>query len=178
MKPAPEASPQVFCSHGPLRTPPLPNQNHPLPCCRCSTRKPPPLSKPHCTAIFVNICMSASTEPAAAAQVAATDVDDQSDTIAPLHKAAYFDPATIVGCPPQSWVSFFHCSATRFSQFVSAGRLLAFNGHRAADSNAHGAAGSGRKWGPAPVPTRRSNDSHHPRAGFPHIVSDPLFSFL
>ena len=35
----------------------------------------------------------------------AAEVDDQSDTIAPLHKAAYFDPATIVGCPPQSWVS-------------------------------------------------------------------------
>ena len=48
--------------------------------------------------------MSASAELAAVAQVGAAEVDDLSDTIAPLHKAAYFDPATIVGCPPQSWV--------------------------------------------------------------------------
>jgi hypothetical protein len=48
--------------------------------------------------------MSDSAEQAAAASVVAAEVDDQSDTIAPLHKAAFFDPATIVGCPPQSWV--------------------------------------------------------------------------
>jgi hypothetical protein len=50
--------------------------------------------------------MSAAEVPAATAAVAEAEVDDRSDTIAPLHKAAFFDPATIVGCPPQSWVSF------------------------------------------------------------------------
>ena len=48
--------------------------------------------------------MSLSKEQVATAEPAVVEVDDQSDTIAPLHKAAYFDPATIVGCPPQSWV--------------------------------------------------------------------------
>lgn len=42
----------------------------------------------------------------------AAEVDDQSDTIAPLHKAAFFDPAAIVGCPPQSWVDFLLSMAT------------------------------------------------------------------
>ena len=48
--------------------------------------------------------MSDSAVQTAAAPAVAAEVDDQADTIAPLHKAAFFDPATIVGCPPQSWV--------------------------------------------------------------------------
>ena len=56
------------------------------------------------TQLLKGNCMAAAGDQAAAAALVAAEVDDQADTIAPLHKSAFFDPATIVGCPPQSWV--------------------------------------------------------------------------